>query len=135
MFVEKRIEGERDMIERISESERKYGINSRGLLAYLNAYGEMVSIYKDGTELPVICGHGGSAWLCRDCKDELLRKQQALAEARLKFYKKTYKPFVEKTGKPLPLSMLKRLKKMFESPPLTKEQIKEEYEKIQPIKK
>lgn len=77
MFVAKRIEGKdgRDYIEEISESDRKYKISSMGCLAYWNAYGELVYVQEDGKELPVMCGHGGSMWLCRDCKHRILKEQ------------------------------------------------------------
>jgi hypothetical protein len=35
-----------------------------------NAYGKVVN--KDGG--PVICGHGGSMWLCQSCADEVLKR-------------------------------------------------------------
>ena len=79
MFVEKRIEGEygRSCIEGMSEEDRRYKINSRGALALKNAYGELVFINEEsGTTSPVICGHGGSMWLCRKCKDGILEDQR-----------------------------------------------------------
>lgn len=81
-YIEERLGGEcgRSYIERHSSEDAKYNINSRGRLAYDNAYGEIVAIYKKyGTteRLPVICGHGGSMWLCRKCKEGLLVNQIA----------------------------------------------------------
>ena len=82
MFIEKRIEGRygRDYIEQISNEERwhsRYKMDKTGIstLAQDNAYGEIVFVQEDGTELPVICGHGGSMWLCRKCKNETLKAQ------------------------------------------------------------
>ena len=44
----------------------------------LNAYGTLISEEYDPNyptltlrTLPVICGHGGSAWLCASCADQL----------------------------------------------------------------
>ena len=78
MFVEKRIEGDygRSYIEKMSEEDRRHKINSMGTLALKNAYGELVFVEEDGTELLVICGHGGSMWLCRECKDKTLENQK-----------------------------------------------------------
>ena len=33
----------------------------------LNAFGSVVACYNDGSRTSVICGHGGSEWLCLDC--------------------------------------------------------------------
>ncbi len=77
MIIEKRLEGKmgRNYIERISKEDRKHGINSMGNLALRNAYGEILHRdEKTGKECPVICGHGGSMWLCRACKDTILKK-------------------------------------------------------------
>lgn len=41
-----------------------------------NSYGELFWVddeYPNG--IPVICGHGGSAWLCRACKDKSMQEQ------------------------------------------------------------
>lgn len=78
-LVEKRLEGPygRDYIEQLSAEDAKYGINSKGMLARNNAYGELVAVSEDGRELPYICGHGGSMWLCRSCKEDALRKQDS----------------------------------------------------------
>ena len=77
-IVEKRLEGEigRDYIERLSAEDARLGINSMGKLAQENAYGEIVSIEDTGMELPVTCGHGGSMWLCRACKNMILSKPE-----------------------------------------------------------
>jgi len=32
-----------------------------------NAFGSVLAEYSDGSRIGVICGHGGSAWLCLDC--------------------------------------------------------------------
>jgi hypothetical protein len=43
-----------------------------------NAYGYVVSVYRvrPGFEIfkdyPVICGHGGSAWLCGTCAEDIM---------------------------------------------------------------
>lgn len=74
-FQQKIIPEERDYIERISLEDAKHGINSMGMLASQNAYGE-ISFYCPDCErtTPVICGHGGSAWLCRKCSDNIIEK-------------------------------------------------------------
>jgi len=38
-----------------------------------NAYGEIEARVGDGSYGPVICGHGGSMWLCRACKERILK--------------------------------------------------------------
>jgi hypothetical protein len=35
-----------------------------------NAYGSILALYDDGSKTGVICGHGGSAWLCLACAKE-----------------------------------------------------------------
>ncbi len=63
----------------ISESDRKHQINSMGKLSEQNAYGEIVSQCQDcGKELPIICMHGGSMWLCRPCKELFLLEEHTL---------------------------------------------------------
>lgn len=32
-----------------------------------NYYGRILLEQEDGERLPVICGHGGSMWLCKEC--------------------------------------------------------------------
>ena len=44
----------------------KYGVN---------AYGSVLAEYDDGSRMGVICGHGGSAWLCLTCAQECMEKQ------------------------------------------------------------
>jgi len=36
-----------------------------------NAYGLLIGVYEDGSELPVICDHGGSGWLCVACAEKI----------------------------------------------------------------
>lgn len=43
-----------------------------------NAYGSITGEYSDGSRLPVICGHGGSAWLCLGCAKEIEAQQDAI---------------------------------------------------------
>jgi hypothetical protein len=74
-IIEKRLP-ERDYIEQLSASDFEYQINSKGTLAGNNAYGEITAVSDDGTEMPVICGHGGSMWLCRECKNSLLSERR-----------------------------------------------------------
>ena len=76
-ILEKRLEGEygRSYIEKHSDEDRKYHINSMGKAAQENAWGEIVAVDENGKEYPVMCGHGGSMWLCRKCKDEILLEQ------------------------------------------------------------
>ena len=79
-FIEERLGGEdgRDYIEKVSANDAKHKINSCGSLAKENAYGEIVWSCPDcGLKTPVICGHGGSMWLCRFCKEQLLNKKVA----------------------------------------------------------
>lgn len=76
MIIEKRLEGKwgRAYIERRSESDRKHGLNTLGSLAEDNAFGEIVDVDKEtGKICAVICGHGGSMWLCRACKNRILK--------------------------------------------------------------
>ena len=75
-YVEK-ITELRAYIENISAEDKTHNINSLGTLAKKNAYGELVAEYDDGTEGHVICGHGGSMWLCRECKDKILSEERA----------------------------------------------------------
>ena len=37
-----------------------------------NAYGSVLAEYDDGSKLGVMCGHGGSAWLCLECAKQCL---------------------------------------------------------------
>ena len=77
-YKQERIPGPagRDAIEAISMEDARLQINSLGAVATQNAYGEIVAEYDDGKLLPVICGHGGSMWLCRACGEELIKQQQ-----------------------------------------------------------
>jgi len=36
-----------------------------------NAYGSVLAENDDGSKFPVICGHGGSAWLCLKCAEKI----------------------------------------------------------------
>lgn len=36
-----------------------------------NAYGSILAEYSDGRRIGVICGHGGSAWLCIKCAEKI----------------------------------------------------------------
>ena len=41
----------------------------------MNAKGYILSPWSDGTNLvPVICGHGGSEWLCGSCASAIYRE-------------------------------------------------------------
>lgn len=40
-----------------------------------NAYGTLVFQEKSGKKLPVMCGCGGSMWLCPKCKEVCLAEQ------------------------------------------------------------
>ena len=68
-IIEKRLRGEvgRGYIELIAQGE-----DCPDDYLDRNAYGEIVSVEQDGSEIPVICGHGGSMWLCRKCKTAIL---------------------------------------------------------------
>lgn len=66
IFIEERMSGVagRDYIEAL-------GID----LSQRNAYGELMALYKDGRKYPVVCDHGaGSMWLCRECKNLIVKK-------------------------------------------------------------
>ena len=66
----------RDYIEQISREEARYQINSKGSIAHNNAYGLFGSYCPDCEKItPVICGCGGSMWLCRKCAEELVVKK------------------------------------------------------------
>ncbi len=36
-----------------------------------NAFGSVLSLHSNGDKLGVICGHGGSAWLCLKCAEDI----------------------------------------------------------------
>ena len=81
-IIEKRFDDPvigRSAIERISQEDLRFQINSKGSLAQENAYGEIMSVEEGKPAVPVICGHGGSMWLCRECKDRILNQQNAVA--------------------------------------------------------
>lgn len=40
-----------------------------------NAFGLVVSFDEKAGERPVVCGHGGSNWLCQQCADNLVKYQ------------------------------------------------------------
>lgn len=74
IFIKHRLEGEagRDYIESLSNEDKLYGINSMGTLAQKNAYGEICCKCLDCNKIyPVICMHGGSMWLCRECANKM----------------------------------------------------------------
>lgn len=76
MIKEQKLQGEwgRDYIIALSHEDKVHGVNSMGHLAERNAFGEIVDVCEhSGRIYPVICGHGGSMWLCRSCKDEILK--------------------------------------------------------------
>jgi hypothetical protein len=37
-----------------------------------NAYGSVLELMSDGSKIPIICGHGGSAWLCFYCAKKIM---------------------------------------------------------------
>ena len=37
-----------------------------------NAFGSVLAEYDDGSRVGVICGHGGSEWLCLSCAEKLV---------------------------------------------------------------
>mgnify|MGYP001614360756 FL=1 len=37
-----------------------------------NAFGSVLAEYSDGSRIGVMCGHGGSAWLCLSCAQKML---------------------------------------------------------------
>lgn len=40
-----------------------------------NAFGSVLALYDDNSRIPVICMHGGSAWLCYECAVKLIKKE------------------------------------------------------------
>jgi len=42
----------------------------------LNAYGTVLHQDDNGKTYPIICGHGGSMWLCPECADALLKEKK-----------------------------------------------------------
>ncbi len=38
-----------------------------------NAYGSVLAEHSDGNRTGVVCGHGGSAWLCLKCAEEMMK--------------------------------------------------------------
>lgn len=43
----------------------------------VNAFGTVVSIQKDNTEIPVICLCGGSCWLCPECAIRIVEENRS----------------------------------------------------------
>lgn len=43
-----------------------------------NAYGSVLAENDDGSKISVICGHGGSAWLCFNCARKVMNQQEDL---------------------------------------------------------
>jgi len=41
-----------------------------------NAFGSILAEYSDGSKLGVMCGHGGSAWLCLECANKISRGEK-----------------------------------------------------------
>jgi len=41
----------------------------------MNAWGSVLALYDDGSKLAVICDHGGSAWLCLSCAENMINKE------------------------------------------------------------
>lgn len=55
------------------------GINERD-----NAYGQLLSTHASSPDgIPVICGHGGSMWLCRSCAEKFWNEQELRAPRRV----------------------------------------------------
>ena len=68
---------QRDYICALSYEDKKHGVNSMGTLSARNAYGELFWADENSPEgIPVICGHGGSMWLCRECNNRILEAQE-----------------------------------------------------------
>jgi len=86
-LIEEQIPGKwgRGYIEKLSEEDKKLQINSHGRLASENAWGEIQWHCPDCKQtLGVICGHGGSMWLCRQCKERMIKDQGTEIQARRK---------------------------------------------------
>ncbi len=68
-YVEKRAPGPygRDHLESYSDFDPK------------NAWGTLMHVGEDGRELDVVCLHGGSMWLCIECKESILTDQGVCA--------------------------------------------------------
>ena len=58
------------------ESECR-GYPNRSQLLHDNAYGEVLFVDVGGEKSPVICRHGGSMWLCRECSYKLRSLNQS----------------------------------------------------------
>lgn len=52
-----------------------------------NAFGEIVSDRPGEAPLPIICGHGGSMWLCRTCMARI-EKGEHVRPATISEYKR-----------------------------------------------
>lgn len=52
----------------LDHENRRYIDNRRE-----NAYGTVVMKNFSGKDLPAICGHGGSMWLCLDCAEHMIK--------------------------------------------------------------
>ena len=61
---------------RIIKGWRYSGMTRRlGNDGYYNAFGTILSEnIKTGKIIDVICGHGGSMWLCKTCADIIIRE-------------------------------------------------------------
>ena len=57
----------------------KWKIKGTELRNHANYYGILVSLEAE-KEYPVICGHGGSMWLCPQCAHEITQFEQFMNE-------------------------------------------------------
>lgn len=77
MYIDK-VLPQRQYIKDKYLSDKKYNI--RDTPHENNAYGTLAWAFTDSgghaREIPVICGHGGSMWLCYKCKEDTLTKQK-----------------------------------------------------------
>ena len=42
----------------------------------LNAYGSLLAELDDGSHVGIICGHGGSCWLCLECAQKIYKESK-----------------------------------------------------------
>ena len=59
-------------VQREYASDRQHDINDWRYHLDTNAYG-LIVVWEEASQrdLPVICGHGGSRWLCQACAEAL----------------------------------------------------------------
>jgi len=61
-------------LERVLDEDRRHGVNQQ---RQKNCWGLVYSYCPDCEEtLPIICGHGGTMWLCEKCYLDMMRYEE-----------------------------------------------------------